>query len=123
MDYEGEHHRLVCRVFNHDIRKAETVALLGWTDIRITAEDGEAVVVRRLTEGRGAAEREATAIHRADSRTGRTFGAMRWRPRARLSRRARSPRRRAFVVKGFFVDVVDGQDLGLMARPLATPVR
>jgi hypothetical protein len=50
MDYEGEHHRLSRRVFNHDIRKAETVAQLGWTDIRITAEDGEAVVVRRLTE-------------------------------------------------------------------------
>ena len=50
MDYEGAHHRINRRVFNHDIRKAETVAQLGWTDIRITAEDGEAVVVRRLTE-------------------------------------------------------------------------
>jgi hypothetical protein len=50
MDYEGEHHRTNRRVFNHDIRKAETVAQLGWTDIRVTAEDGEAVVVGRLTE-------------------------------------------------------------------------
>lgn len=50
MDYEGEHHRINRRVFNHDIRKAETVAQMGWTDIRVTAEDGEAVVVRRLTE-------------------------------------------------------------------------
>jgi hypothetical protein len=50
MDYEGEHHRTNRRVFNRDIRKAETVAALGWTDIRITAEDGEAVVVQRLTK-------------------------------------------------------------------------
>ena len=50
MDYEGEHHRIDRRVFNHDIRKAETVAQLGWKHIRVTAEDGEAVVVHRLTE-------------------------------------------------------------------------
>lgn len=50
MDYEGEHHRINRRVFNHDIRKAETVANLGWTDIRVTAEDSEGGIVRRLTE-------------------------------------------------------------------------
>ncbi len=49
MDYEGEHHRINRRRFNHDIRKAETVAELGWTDIRVTAEDTEGGVVRRLT--------------------------------------------------------------------------
>lgn len=50
MDYEGEHHRTNRRVFNRDIRKAETVAKLGWAHIRITVEDGEAVVVGRLTD-------------------------------------------------------------------------
>ena len=49
MDYEGEHHRINRRRFNHDICKAETVAELGWTDIRVTAEDTEGGVVRRLT--------------------------------------------------------------------------
>jgi hypothetical protein len=49
MDYEGEHHRINRRVFNHDIRKAETVAESGWTDIRVTAEDSEGGVIRRLS--------------------------------------------------------------------------
>jgi hypothetical protein len=49
MDYEGEHHRLTRRVFNHDIRKAEAVAELGWTDIRVTAEDSEGGIIRRLS--------------------------------------------------------------------------
>jgi hypothetical protein len=49
MDYEGEHHRIDRRRFNHDIRKAETVAELGWADIRVTAEDTEGGVVRRLS--------------------------------------------------------------------------
>ncbi len=48
MDYEGEHHRVDRRRFNHDIRKAETVAAMGWIDIRVTAEDGEGAIVRRL---------------------------------------------------------------------------
>lgn len=50
MDYEGEHHRINRRVFNHDIRKAEAVANLGWIDIRVTAEDSEGGIVRRLSE-------------------------------------------------------------------------
>ena len=49
MDYEGEHHRTDRRRFNHDIRKAETVAELGWMDIRVTAEDTEGGVIRRLS--------------------------------------------------------------------------
>lgn len=49
MDYEGEHHRTNRRRYNHDIRKAETVTRLGWTDIRITAEDGEGSIVQRLS--------------------------------------------------------------------------
>lgn len=49
MDYEGAHHRINRRIFNHDIRKAEAVAELGWIDIRVTAEDSEGGVVRRLS--------------------------------------------------------------------------
>ena len=32
MDYEGDHHRVDRRRYNHDIRKAETVAEMGWVD-------------------------------------------------------------------------------------------
>ncbi len=49
MDYEGEYHRIDRRRFNHDIRKAETVAELGWMNIRVTAEDSEGGIVRRLS--------------------------------------------------------------------------
>ena len=49
MDYEGEHRRIDRRRFNHDIRRAETVAELGWVDIRVTAEDTEGGIVRRLS--------------------------------------------------------------------------
>ncbi len=49
MDYEGEHHRINRRRFNHDIRKAEAVAELGWIDLRVTAEDSEGGIVRRLS--------------------------------------------------------------------------
>lgn len=49
MDYEGEHHRVNRQRFNHDIRKAETVAEMGWIDIRVTAEDTEGGIVRRLS--------------------------------------------------------------------------
>jgi hypothetical protein len=49
MDYEGEHHRIDRRRFNHDIRKAEAVAELGWVDIRVTVEDSEGGIVRRLS--------------------------------------------------------------------------
>ncbi len=50
MDYEGEHHRVNRRVFNRDIRKAEAVAGMGWIHIRVTVEDGEGVVISRLTD-------------------------------------------------------------------------
>ena len=49
MDYEGDHHRVDRRRYNHDIRKAETVAEMGWTDIRVTAEDSEGGIIRRLS--------------------------------------------------------------------------
>ena len=49
MDYEGDHHRIDRRRYNHDIRKAEIVAELGWVDLRVTAEDSEGGIVRRLS--------------------------------------------------------------------------
>lgn len=49
MDYEGEHHWLSRKRLNHDIRKAEAVAELGWIDLRVTAEDTEGGIVRRLS--------------------------------------------------------------------------
>jgi hypothetical protein len=49
MDYEGDHHRVDRKRYNHDIRKAETVAEMGWTDIRVTAEDSEGGIIRRLS--------------------------------------------------------------------------
>jgi hypothetical protein len=47
-DYEGDQHRTDRRRFNRDIRKAEAVTRLGWTDIRVTVEDGEADIVKRI---------------------------------------------------------------------------
>ena len=49
MDYEGEHHWLTRSRLNRDIRKAEAVAELGWIDLRVTADDTEGGIVRRLS--------------------------------------------------------------------------
>jgi hypothetical protein len=57
VDYEGEHHRLSRRRFNSDIRRHAAVTELGWTDVRVTVEDTEAVIVertRRAFERKGA---------------------------------------------------------------------
>ncbi|MGF2946098.1 hypothetical protein [Mycobacterium sp. Lab-001] len=48
-DYEGDHHRLDRRQFNHDIRRAEALAELGWIDVRVTVEDTAGGVVRRVS--------------------------------------------------------------------------
>lgn len=48
VDYEGDHHWMNRRVFNHDIRRAEAVAELDWTDIRVTAEDTEGGIIGRV---------------------------------------------------------------------------
>jgi hypothetical protein len=49
MDYEGAHHWMSRARINHDIRKAEAVAELGWIDLRVTADDSEGGIVRRLS--------------------------------------------------------------------------
>ncbi|MFG1931026.1 hypothetical protein ACGFK1_10260 [Mycobacterium sp. NPDC048908] len=46
-DYEGDHHRSRAR-FNKDIRRHEEVTEMGWIDVRVTSEDTEAVIIRRL---------------------------------------------------------------------------
>jgi hypothetical protein len=48
LDYEGDHHRIPQR-FNKDIRRHDEVTDLGWTDIRVTSLDTEAVIIGRLT--------------------------------------------------------------------------
>jgi hypothetical protein len=47
LDYEGAHHRDPVR-FNRDIRRHDAVTELGWTDIRVTSQDTEGGIVRRL---------------------------------------------------------------------------
>lgn len=49
VDYEGDHHWMNRRRFNHDIRRAEAVAELGWIDVRVTAEDTEGGVIARVS--------------------------------------------------------------------------
>jgi hypothetical protein len=48
VDYEGDHHWINRRRFNHDIRRAEAVTELGWIDVRIAAEDTEGGIIRRV---------------------------------------------------------------------------
>jgi very-short-patch-repair endonuclease len=49
VEYEGDHHRWNQRQFNKDIRRAETLAELGWTNVRITAEDTPGGVIGRVS--------------------------------------------------------------------------
>jgi hypothetical protein len=49
VDYEGDHHWASRRRLNHDIRRAEAVADLDWIDVRVTAEDTEAGIIRRVS--------------------------------------------------------------------------
>ena len=47
-DYEGEHHWMNRRRFNSDIRRAEAVTEQGWIDVRVTVEDTEGGIIRRV---------------------------------------------------------------------------
>jgi len=47
-DYEGDHHRTDPARFNNDIRRHEAVTELGWIDVRVTSQDTEGGIVRRL---------------------------------------------------------------------------
>ncbi|OBJ24875.1 DUF559 domain-containing protein [Mycobacterium sp. 1245801.1] len=48
VEYDGDHHRTDRRQFNKDIRRAESVAELGWTVVRVTAEDTPGGVIARV---------------------------------------------------------------------------
>jgi very-short-patch-repair endonuclease len=49
LDYDGEHHRNP-QQFNKDIRRHDALTELGWTDIRVTSLDTEAVIIARLAK-------------------------------------------------------------------------
>lgn len=49
VEYEGDHHRTDRRTFNKDITRLETLTELGWTDLRVTAEDTEGGVIARVS--------------------------------------------------------------------------
>ena len=62
VEYEGDHHRWNQRQFNKDIRRAEAMAELGWTNVRITAEDTPGGVIGRVS----AAWQRRTCTQRED---------------------------------------------------------
>ncbi|OBJ71349.1 hypothetical protein [Mycobacterium colombiense] len=49
VEYDGDHHRSDRRQFNKDIRRAESLAEMGWINIRITAEDTAGGVIARVS--------------------------------------------------------------------------
>lgn len=49
-EYEGDHHRTDRRQFTKDIRRYEALAELGWIVIRVTAEDTEGDIIRRIRQ-------------------------------------------------------------------------
>jgi hypothetical protein len=51
-EYEGDHHRTNPGQFTKDIRRFEDVMELGWIDIRVTARDTEADIIRRVAAAR-----------------------------------------------------------------------
>ncbi|OBK96374.1 DUF559 domain-containing protein [Mycobacterium sp. 1165178.9] len=48
VEYDGDHHRSDRRQFNKDIRRAESLAELGWTVVRVTAEDTPGGILARV---------------------------------------------------------------------------
>jgi hypothetical protein len=51
LDYEGDHHRTNRSVFNHDIVRHEALTTeLGWIDIRVTSQNVQADILRRLAQ-------------------------------------------------------------------------
>jgi very-short-patch-repair endonuclease len=48
VEYDGDHHRTDRRQFNRDIRRMEDLREAGWIVVRVTAQDTEAVILRRV---------------------------------------------------------------------------
>ncbi|MDV3132999.1 hypothetical protein [Mycobacterium sp. 29Ha] len=59
-DYEGKHHWNSRSQIDHDIRRFEDIGESGWIDIRVTARDTEAGVIRRIAAARARGERGTT---------------------------------------------------------------
>ena len=51
-DYEGDHHRMSHPVQQRHPCRAEGVANQGWIDVRVTVEDCDADIIRRVAEAR-----------------------------------------------------------------------
>lgn len=49
VEYDGDQHRTDRRQFTKDIRRAEVLAELGWTVVRVTAEDTPAGIIARVS--------------------------------------------------------------------------
>ncbi|MCV7400202.1 hypothetical protein H7K24_08550 [Mycobacterium fragae] len=52
-EYEGDHHWKSRRHFVKDVRRLEALTEAGWIIVRVTAEDTQATVVRRVAAARG----------------------------------------------------------------------
>lgn len=53
LEYDGDHHRTSPRQFARDIHRHEVLKELGWDVLRITAQDVEGDILRRLTNSFG----------------------------------------------------------------------
>lgn len=49
VEYDGDHHWTDRRQFKKDIRRAEALIELGWSNVRVTAEDTEGGVIARVS--------------------------------------------------------------------------
>ena len=52
VEHDRDHHRTARRQFYRDIRRMEVLADLGWTVIRVTAEDTEGTIIHRVAAAR-----------------------------------------------------------------------
>ncbi|WP_301145742.1 endonuclease domain-containing protein [Mycobacterium simiae] len=50
VEYDGDHHQTDRRQYLKDIRRLETLEQLGWTIVRVVAEDRPAAIVRRVRD-------------------------------------------------------------------------
>lgn len=48
VEYDGDHHRTSRRQFNRDIARLEALSQLGWTVVRVTADDNTGGIIHRV---------------------------------------------------------------------------
>ncbi len=68
------HHRTDRRTFNKDIKRAEALTELGWTDVRVTVEDTEGGIIWRVSAAAAAPGNELTAEFSRYSALSSPFG-------------------------------------------------